>query len=485
MNVLVLGATGFIGRMLVLRLARNGHAPLAWVRDVQAARSQLGADVELLDAGTGDAGLVAALQRCEAVVNLAGASIAKRWTKRVRAESYASRVGLTEKLVAAIGRATPRPRVLVNGSAVGVYGDRGEQWLDETSSAGTDTLGKLCVAWEAAALAAREHGVRVVCMRTGLVLGTDGGPLAPMLATTRFGLGATFGSGKQFMPWIHRRDLVELLVRAVEDERWSGPVNGAAPAPVTNREFADALARALGRPRLLNVPAFALRLALGEAADIVLTGQRVRPQLALDHGYEFRFAELSAALADLVDGPSRVEITHPQEWPDVEPLRTRAPTHRLETSITLAQPRAKVWSFFEHPRNLAGITPGDAGFAFAGDVPETMREGDTIDTDLRVGPASVRWSTRIDTVEPESRFRDSQRRGPFRVWMHEHELRADGERTILVDRVWYAPPLGVLGRIAHALVLASRMRALFAHRAQCLALRFGLSSDAAPPPSSS
>lgn len=481
MNVLVLGATGFIGRMLVLRLARDGHVPIAWVRDVEAARSQLGADVELLDAATGDDGMLAALQRCEAVVNLAGSSIAKRWTARVRAESHASRVGLTERLVAAMARATPRPRVLVGGSAVGYYGDRGDEWLDETSAAGTDTLGKLCVEWEAAALAAEQHGVRVVCMRTGLVLGTDGGPLAPMLATTRLGLGATFGSGRQFMPWIHRRDLVEMIVRAVEDERWRGPVDGVAPTPVTNREFANALARATGRPRLLNVPAFALRLALGEAADIVLAGQRVRPQRAMDLGFEFAFAELSAALADLVHGPSRVEITRPMDWPDVEPLRTRAPTHRLETTIALARPRAEVWSFFARPRNLAGITPGDAGFAFVGDVPDTMHTGDAIDTDLRLGPAKLHWSTRIDAIEPEQRFRDSQRRGPFSVWMHEHELRADGERTVLVDRVWYRPPLGLLGRIAHALVIAARMRSLFAHRAQCLALRFGLSRDPPPP----
>jgi uncharacterized protein len=472
-NVLVLGATGFIGRMLVLRLAREGHVPLAWVRDVEAARSQLGADVELLDAGTGDEGLVAALQRCEAVVNLAGASIARRWTARVRAESHSSRVGLTERLVAAMGRATPRPRVLVNGSAVGYYGGRGDEWIDESSSAGTDTLGKLCVAWEAAAFAAREHGLRVVCMRTGLVLGTDGGPLAPMLATTRLGLGATFGSGRQFMPWIHRNDLVEMIACAVEDERWSGAVNGVAPAPVPNREFADTLARAARRPRLLNVPAFALRIALGEAADIVLAGQRVRPQRALDLGFEFRFADLAPALADLVDGPTSIEITRPHEWPDVEPLRSRPPTHRLETSITVACSRAELWSFFERPRNLAGITPGDAGFRFVGDVPETMHSGDTIDADVAVGPTKLRWSTRIDMVEPEQRFRDSQVRGPFGVWVHEHELRAEGDRTVLVDRLWYSPPLGVLGRIAHAMGIAPRLRATFAHRAQCLALRFG------------
>ena len=141
-----------------------------------------------------------------------------------------------------------------------------------------------------------------------------------------------------------------------------------------------------------------------------------------------------------------------------------------------------MWSFFARPANLAGITPGDAGFSFAGPVPDTTRPGDTIDADVAVGPAKVRWSTRIDVVEPELRFRDSQVRGPFGVWVHEHELRAEGDHTVLVDRVWYAPPLGVLGRIAHAIGIASRMRATFAHRAQCCALRFCLVGDASRRP---
>lgn len=478
MNVLLLGATGFLGRSLVLRLARDGHRPIAWVRDPKAAHSQLGADVEIVDAKAGDAALVAVLSRSDAVINLAGASIARRWTKRVREQAFASRVKLTEDLVAAIGRSDPRPRVLVNGSAVGFYGDRGDEVLDETAPVGHGMLAELCAAWEAAAHAAERHGVRVVCIRTGVVLGTDGGALVPMLATTRFGLGATFSAGRQFMPWIHRRDIVEMFAQALVDERWTGPINGSAPTPARNRDLADTLARVLGRPRLFRVPAFALRLALGEAADIVLASQCAVPTRALATGFAFRFPDLASALHDLVHGRAAISIARAHDWPDTPTLREHPPAYRLETSVTLDRPLAEVWAFFATPRNLAGMTPGDQGFELASELAEVVRPGDVIDVRVALGPLKLPWRTKIETVEPERRFVDSAPRGPFRVWFHEHEFASAGERTTMTDRVWYSPPFGVFGRIAHRFVVANRLRDLFAHRERCATLRFGAAHDA-------
>ncbi|HET6583888.1 MAG TPA: TIGR01777 family oxidoreductase, partial [Nannocystaceae bacterium] len=426
MNVLVMGATGFIGRSLVLRLARDGHRPIAWVRNAGAARSQFGADVEIVDAKAGDDGLVAVLSRVEAVINLAGAPISRRWTKRVRAEAHASRVTLTERLVAAIARAEPRPPVLVNGSAVGFYGDRGDDVLDESAAPGRGMLADLCSAWESAARGAERHGVRVVVIRIGVVLGTDGGALVPMLATTRLGLGATFGAGRQFMPWIHRRDIVEMIACAVADERWSGVFNGTAPTPARNRELADALAHAAGRRRWFRVPGLALRLALGEAADIVLASQRAVPTKALALGFAFRFAVLTDALHDLLHGHALVSIDRAHDWPDVPVLRERTPVYRLETATTLDRPIDEVWAFFASARNLAALTPDDQGFELVGEVPEQIHAGDIVDVRVGLGPIRLPWRTRIETVEPNRRFRDSAPRGPFRVWLHEHEFEAHG-----------------------------------------------------------
>jgi len=161
-------------------------------------------------------------------------------------------------------------------------------------------------------------------------------------------------------------------------------------------------------------------------------------------------------------------------------LRDRAPVYRLQTSTVLQRPLAEVWSFFARPRNLAAMTPGDQRFAFVGEVPETMRPGDTIDVNVGLGPVRMPWRTRIETIEPPRRFTDAQITGPFGVWFHEHEFVGDGDRTTVIDRVWYAPPFGPLGRLVHWLGLARRLRALFAHRERAAVLRFGAPHDTAP-----
>ena len=189
-----------------------------------------------------------------------------------------------------------RPRTLISGSAVGYYGARGEEPLDEDSPAGNDFLAETCVAWETEAAKASELGMRVAVVRTGVVLDREGGALAKMLPPFRLGVGGPVAGGEQYMSWIHREDLVGMICAALEDERWSGPVNGTAPEPVSNREFSHALGRALHRPSLLPVPGFALGLLYGEMAEIVTTGARVMPAKALVLGYQFRHPELAEAL---------------------------------------------------------------------------------------------------------------------------------------------------------------------------------------------
>jgi uncharacterized protein (TIGR01777 family) len=301
MRVFVTGATGFLGRALTVRLRGDGHAVVAWVRSVDRARGLLGSDVELIRSDAGFAALTDVLARADAVVNLAGEPlIGKRWTPERRRVLEDSRMQVTKDLVRAIAAAHTRPRVLVSGSAVGWYGDRGDERLTEQSAPGDDFLARLCRQWEDAAMAAQASGVRVVISRTGVVLGRGGGALAQMLPPFRLGLGGPIGSGRQYLPWIHQQDVVAFIAAALVDDRYRGPVNVVAPQEATSRAFAAALGRALHRPAILPAPAFALRALFGEAATVLLAGQRVEPRALRGYGFAFAFPDLHSALADIV-----------------------------------------------------------------------------------------------------------------------------------------------------------------------------------------
>jgi uncharacterized protein len=292
MHVLVTGGTGFIGQALLPALQAAGHAVTVLSRQPDTARVPAGvAVIRDLD-GTG-------MAAPEAVINLAGENLgAGRWNTARKQRFLDSRVSTTEALVAAFSRWSQPPRVLLNGSAIGWYGARGDETLTEASAPGSGFAATLCRDWEAAAGAAETMGVRVACVRIGIVLGLPGGALGQMLPPFRFGLGGPLGDGRQWMSWVHRDDLVRLMQRLVEDETLRGPFNGTAPAPVRNADFARALGTALRRPAVLPMPGFALRLMVGEMADeLLLQGQRVLPQRALDAGFAYRYADLNAALS--------------------------------------------------------------------------------------------------------------------------------------------------------------------------------------------
>jgi len=300
MRIFITGATGFIGTHLCRRLEAEGHTVVAWVRSASRARRSLGAAAELVDASGGRAALSVAVDGSDAIINLAGEPVIGRWSEERKRRMVTSRVDLTGDLVAAIEAASVRPKVFISGSAVGYYGARGDEPLTEASTPGEGFLADLCQRWEGAAKPAEGLGVRLAIIRTGIVLGSDGGALEAMVKPARFGLGGALGSGDQYTPWIHIDDQVELIVTILGDERYSGVFNGAAPSPVTNSELTRELGEVLGRPTFLRVPSFALKVALGEASSALLTGQRALPQQALNLGFSFRFDQVSDALADLL-----------------------------------------------------------------------------------------------------------------------------------------------------------------------------------------
>ena len=297
MRVLISGSSGLVGTALMPVLTGNGHEVVRLVRSQPSpGASEVRWDPE---AGQIDA---AGLKGVDAGVHLAGESIAAgRWTGAKKARILESRVKGTRLIAETLAGLNPVPKVLVGASAVGYYGDRGEETLREESDSGSMFLSDVCRQWEAATEPAAAAGVRVVLLRSGIMLSATDGALPRLLTPFRLGVGGTLGSGKQFMSWIAIDDVVGVIMHALTTEALRGPVNGVAPQPVTNREFTKTLGRVLGRPTLFPMPAFAARLAFGQMADeLLLASQRVESARLLASGFQFRFPDLEGALRHLL-----------------------------------------------------------------------------------------------------------------------------------------------------------------------------------------
>jgi uncharacterized protein len=300
MKVFITGGLGFVGTALTGHLLDRGHRVTVAGRTV-AGKNDFAGRAEILKADTSLPGSwQGSLAAHDLVINLAGATIFRRWTKRARGEIRRSRIDTTRNVVDAIG-ASGRAITLFSTSAVGYYGFRGDEMIDEGSAAGDDFLAGICAAWEEEAARAERHGSRVVLCRYGIVLGRDGGALSQMAALFSKRLGSVLGSGRQFFPWIHMDDLAGIYDHLMTRGEITGPVNFTAPSPVTNRDFTGALSRALGKRVILPpAPSFALRIALGEFGGSLLQGQRAVPKKILESGYAFQFPEILPALEDLL-----------------------------------------------------------------------------------------------------------------------------------------------------------------------------------------
>jgi uncharacterized protein (TIGR01777 family) len=303
MKVVIAGGSGFLGAPLAEAYAEEGHEVLVLTRSLMSGDARH-------DPGTGVPGITrvgwtpdgkigswaAHLDGADAVINLAGDPLDRgRWSASRKARLRDSRILATRSLAAAILSAVAPPKAFVSGSAVGRYGDTGEAQVTEASPAGSDFLAHLCEDWEAEARRAEPSGTRLVRLRTGIVLERSGGALPRMIRPFKLFVGGPLGSGRQYFSWIHRLDWVELVRWIVQEPEAKGPINATAPVPITNRQLSRALGHALRRPSLLPVPGFALRIAVGELADSLLTGQRVIPARALALGYHFRYPDIDQA----------------------------------------------------------------------------------------------------------------------------------------------------------------------------------------------
>lgn len=297
MHILLTGGTGLIGRRLCRHWLSQGHQLTVWSRKPDEVARLCGAGVRGV-AHPDDIGA----QPVDAVINLAGAPIADRpWTRKRKALLWDSRITLTEQLITWLERREQKPAVMISGSAVGWYGDGGERELDEDSPpVSEDFASRLCIAWEETAVRAKALGIRVVLVRTGLVLASEGGFLQRLLPPFKLGMGGPIGNGRQWMPWVHIDDQIAAIDFLLNREDAQGPYNACAPAPVRNRDFAKTLATILHRPSFMPMPAVALRLLMGELSILLLGGQRARPSRLQAAGFTFRFTDLRAALDNLL-----------------------------------------------------------------------------------------------------------------------------------------------------------------------------------------
>ena len=303
MKILITGATGLVGTRLVRALRDRGDTVAVLSRDPLAAQHSLGAEAHAWNPAD-DPAPADALAAADAVVHLAGAPVDQKWTAKGKHDIRASREEGTRHLVAGIEALAPedRPSVLVSASAVGYYGPHGDERVPESTPPADDFLGAVCVRWEEEATRAEELGLRVVRLRTGVVLDTDGGALKTMLTPFRLGVGGPVAGGRQYIPWIHADDLVGLYLAALDRDDWTGPYNATAPNPVTNREFSKALGTALHRPAVSPIPAFAIRALYGEMAQLVTQGQRATPDRPLEAGFAFAHPDVQEALESTLAG---------------------------------------------------------------------------------------------------------------------------------------------------------------------------------------
>lgn len=471
MRVLITGATGLIGRALGQKLVAAGHEVRVLSRNKIRAQAELGFPAEVLE-WPRKTEWATVLSAVDAVVHLAGESVAEgRWTAEKKRRIYESRVLTTRELVDAVLQTPNQVQTFVMGSAIGVYGDRGDEKLFESSVGGSpsgfssespsgnpdafpagspikgkDFLAKVVVDWEneLARLNTRAT-IRQVIVRTGVVLDNQGGALAKLLPMFMNGLGGPLAGGRNWMSWIALEDICRVFQFVITDQRVRGVINGVAPEPIQNRDFTATLAKVLHVPAAFPVPAVALKLLLGEMSQVILASQRVIPQALLNYGFSFNFPNLSSyllhACAPLSNGDHEMIF---EQWVPHAP--------------------ANVFPFFADEKNLESLTPPFLNFKVLGKSSEAINEGTLIDYQLHLHGVPLKWRSRIEQWEPNQKFVDLQLKGPYRKWHHTHEFIAFGGGTLLRDRVLFRLPLGFFGSLIVGSKVQKDILNIFAYR---------------------
>ena len=452
MKVLMSGATGLIGKEIGKRLIEKGHTITALVRDPDQARKSLPFPAKLVKWSAGEEVPSEAMNGVDGVINLAGESIASgRWTTDRKKRIVDSRVETTRALVAA----SSRVKVFVSGSATGLYGNRGDEVLDEASTKGSGFLSDVVDAWEAELKPLMSQGAcRVAAVRTSVVLSRHGGALEKLLPLFEKNVAGQIGNGQQWMSWIHLDDIARLFVFALENEKVRGPINGCAPEPARNEQFTTELARALDKSVFLPVPEIALKLALGEMAESVLDSQRTIPKKAQELGFKFDYPEIGAALDEIAI-----------------PLQNNQ--HEIFSEQWLPLKPEELFPFYCDEKNLETLTPPFLKFNVVGKSTPEIQTGTLIDYKLSLHGVSFDWRTEIQDWEPNKRFVDTQLKGPYSKWYHVHDFIPLGGGTLIRDRVTYKLPMGALGDTFAGWKVSGDVAKIFAYRREVIDQHFG------------
>ncbi len=444
MKVLITGATGLIGTQLGIELVRAGHEIVVISRSEKKAKLILPFPCEVIEADLMTSKISPSIQSIDAVIHLLGEGVAdQKWSQSQKEKILKSRTLSTQNLIQSF---KSMPKIWIQASAIGIYGDRNDEVLIEESSAGEGFLAEVCKQWEAGADLAKEKGAaRVVKARLGIVLSSQGGALKKMLFPFKAGVGGALSSGQQWMSWIHVDDVVGLFKKSLEDSKIDGPLNFVSPLPETNLNFSKKLVNQLNSFLGPSVPAFAMRLLFGEMADVLLGSQRVSAEKSLQLKYEFKFPDLQQALADVLPrADEAMEYFQAQQF--------------------VQAPRAKVFDFFSRAENLEKLTPEFLNFKINSKSTEKIQKGTEIEYQLKVHGVPLKWKTLIQDFKAPDHFVDIALKSPYQTWHHTHIFEDLGNGTLITDRVIYKLPVGYVGWLAGGAFVKGDLNSIFDFR---------------------
>jgi uncharacterized protein (TIGR01777 family) len=463
MKVLITGITGLIGTRISKLLIEQGHEVIGLTRDIDRAKSKTGLPIEFYQWNpTAEAAPKEAVEKADAIINLVGENIAnKRWSKKQKQVMYDTRVVAAKNLIQTIDSLDKPIEVYVGGSAIGYYvANNGGEKITESSPASSGYLADLCKDWEEAHNSVKNVNRKVI-VRTGVVLDPNEGALSKLLPLFKLGGGGPVGSGSMFMSWVHIQDIARIFIEAIRNNNITGPVNGTAPTPITNKAFSKFLGKAVNRPAFMPAPPFALKLAMGEMSQIVLDSQYVVPEKLEANGFKFEFEDIEKALLDLVNNGQYGHI------------KKKVNCMKFEAYQWVPEKREKVFEFFSEAKNLEKITPDFLNFKVTYQSTDSIQSGTVFQYKLSLHGLPLKWETHIENWNPDKSFSDYQTKGPYKIWHHTHKFQDYKNGTLMTDTVYYKLPFGFLGELFGGWYVKKDVKNIFKHRTKVIEEVYG------------
>ena len=486
MRVLICGGTGLIGRALSAKMLGGGHS-IAVLEHSNSIMNLLGNGVRSVRGWQTEDKLIEALEWAEVVINFSGKPIdSGRWNAKTKSELINSRVLISQRIADGILKCSKPPKLFISASAVGYYGDGGDSELRESDPRGSGFLAELCQQWERVALSCQSSRTRVCVLRLGVVLSRDGGMLKALSASLGFKFSLFFGSGKQFLSWVHLADVVRIVEKCIEDPRLEGAINCCSPMPVSSKQFAHELGKITNCKLVFGLPGFIPKLMFGGPGGLLTKSQRALPKKLTETGHEFIYPTLESALNEEFSNEG-VSISKINASDICEKLLGRIPKlnaaqFRLETMVSLHESPESVFPFFASALNLGSMAPSWVGFEIV-DYPEKMEVGTTIRYKIRLGFIKIHWVSEIIEWNPDNSFIDFQYKGPYKFWVHEHKIFSDGKGgSNMSDKVTYGLGFGPIGKVVHNLFVKRALLEIFQFRRKVIQLRFSVTNRLAKYP---